>query len=70
MTRLIGLAALAAGIAFAQTSTAGSAPKGFEVSSIKAVPSMRPAYVDEAGKQHTMYQFAPGGRFVVHNGTL
>ena len=70
MTRLIGIAAVAAGIGFAQTPPGGSAPNGFEVSSIKAVPPMRPAFVDEAGKQHTMYQFLPGGRFVVRNGTL
>jgi uncharacterized protein (TIGR03435 family) len=42
----------------------------FEVSSIKSAPPMRAEYTDSSGQQHTLFQFAPGGRFVFRNGTL
>ena len=74
MIRSVAIATLGSGIIpialFAQSPHATLGPQEFAVASIKAVPPLRTEYTDESGQQHTVYQFAPGGRLIVRNGTL
>ena len=71
MTPVIGITITAsATLLCAQNSGLDRPAREFEVSSVKAAPQMRAEFTDSSGQQHTLFQFAPGGRLVVRNGTL